>query len=137
MIVMDWLTAAFERTWFYVATIIIGVMYGFGGLVHVGNILGFGEMTWAESPLSWKLGDVFWGILDIVAVVGIILKAPVGVLAVTLAALSQIVVYGIWPERFALTDEHLSVLRGMVFFNTSVLIILGCLVWLASSKSGT
>ena len=137
MIVMDWLTTAFERTWFYVATIIIGVIYGFGGLVHIGNILGFGEMAWAEAPLSWKLGDIFWGILDIIAVVGIILKAPVGVIALALAALSQIVVYGIWPERFALTDEHFSVLRGMVYFHVLVLIILGFLAWFASSRTGT
>ena len=130
------MTIAFERTWFYVATMVIGVMYGYGGLVHIGNILGFGEVPWAEAPISWKLGDLFWGTLDIIAVVGIILRSPIGILAVVLAALSQVVVYGIWPERFALTDQHFSALKGMVYFNASILIVLGVLVFFASSKSG-
>ena len=134
---MDWIVPAFDKLWFYVAMIIIGAMYGLGGLVHVGNILGFGELSWAEAPLSWKVGDIAWGILDIVAVVGILLKAPIGILAVALAALSQIVVYGFWPESFALNEEHYSTLRGMVYFNAAVLIILGLLVWVATSKSGT
>ena len=137
MIIMDWLVSAFEKTWFYAATIVIGVLYGFGGLVHIGNILGFGELNWSESPLSWKIGDIVWGILDIVALVGVLLKAPVGVIAIALAALSQILVYGFWPERFALTDEHFSTLRGMVYFNAIVLIILGFLVWFASSRNAT
>ena len=132
---MDCLVPAFDKLWFYVAMIIIGVMYGFGGLVHIGNILGFGELNWADAPLSWKVGDIVWGILDIVAVIGIVLKAPIGVFAVVVAALSQIVVYGIWPESFALNEQHHSTLRGMVYFHTVVLGALVFLVWLATSRS--
>ena len=135
--IMDLFAAAFGRTWFYVATVIIGVMYGFGGLVHIGNIFGFGELPWSQSPVSWRVGDVFWGILDVVAVVGILTKAPIGIVAVALAALTQIVVYGFWPEGFALNDDHYSTLRGMVYFNSAVLVILGFLVFFATAKSGT
>ena len=113
--------------------VVIGAIYGFGGIVHIGNILGFGELTWSEAPLSWKVGDIAWGILDIVAVVGILIKAPIGIFAVALAALSQIIVYGIWPESFALNEEHYSTLRGMVYFNAVVLVTLGFLVWFATS----
>ena len=132
---MDWLSLAFEKTWFYVAMLVIAAMYGFGGAVHVGNVLGFGEMSWSESPLSWKLGDVVWGVLDIVAVVGIIMKAPVGILAVVLAALSQIVVYGFWPEGFALNEQQTATIRGMVYFHAIVLVILVALVWIATTRS--
>ena len=134
--ILDWLNPAFDKTWFYAAMIVIALMYGFGGLVHIGNMLGFGELEWSESPLSWQVGDVVWGLLDIIVVVGILLKAPVGILALVVAALSQIIVYGIWPDAFALTDEHMQTLRGMVYFHVVVLAVLGVLVWLAISKSG-
>ena len=115
---------------------LIAVLYGFGGLVHVGNIVGFGELKWSEAPLAWKLGDVVWGLLDIVAVVGIVMKAPLGILAVVVAALSQIVVYGFFPDVFALSDGHRSTLRGMVYFNAVVLVALGVLVYFAGFRSG-
>ena len=129
---MDWLYIAFERTWFYVAMLVVGVVYGLGGVVHIGNILGFGELKWADAPLSWKLGDIAWGALDIVAIVGIILGSPIGILAVVMAALSQMVLYGLFPGAFALNDEHRSTLRGMVWFHAFVLVALGVLVYIAN-----
>ena len=134
---MDFLLPAFEKSWFYAAAVIIGLMYGFGGLVHIGNILGFGEIPWSEAPLSWRVGDIVWGILDLVAVIGILIKAPIGLFAVVLAAISQILVYGVWPEHFVLHDEHYAILKGMIYFNGAVLAVLALLVWYATSRAGT
>jgi len=96
---MEWIADAFQRKWFYVGALIIGVIYGFGGVVHIGNILGFGEMKWTESPLTWRVGDIWWGELDLIAVVGIVLKSRLGLIAVVLAAGSQVLVYGLARMR--------------------------------------
>ena len=134
---MDPLVVAFEKRWFYSATLVIAALYGFGGLVHIGNILGFGELKWSEAPLTWKLGDVAWGALDVTAVVGIVLRARIGIVAVVLAALSQVLIYGLFPDAFALNDRHRSALRGLVYFNAVVLVVLGVLVYFAGTKAGT
>ena len=129
---MERIRTAFRRKWFYAAALVIGVLYGFGGLVHIGNILGFGERPWMESPLTWRMGDLFWGTLDLIAVVGIVLRAPVGVLAVALAAVTQVAIYGLFPDAFAFSDEHRATLRGMVYFNGGVLLALALLVYFAT-----
>ena len=100
-------------------------------------MLGFGEQEWLESPLSWRLGDVAWGVLDFFAIAGIVMRSPIGVYVVVLAAFSQIVVYGIFPGAFALTDEHWATLKGMVCFHVVVLVVLGCLVYFGGGKSSS
>ena len=125
---MSWIVAAFERDWFYICALVIGALYAFGGLVHIGNIFGFGEKKWLESPVAWRVGDLFWGSLDVAAIVGIALRSPIGIAALVLAALSQIVVYGCFPSAFALTDEHRKALKGMVGFHVVVLVVLGALL---------
>lgn len=134
---MSWIEVAFEKNWFYVCALIIGAMYAFGGLVHAGNMLGFGEQKWLESPAAWRLGDIVWGLLDFIAIVGIIMRNPIGIWAVVFAGVSQIVVYGLFPDAFSLTDQHRSVLKGMIYFHVVVLIVLGGLVYTAGGKSGS
>ena len=133
---MDWISVAFEKTWFFVGTLVIAAIYGLGGLVHIGNMLGLGEMKWTQAPLSWKVGDIVWGTLDVIAVVGIVMRAPIGILAVTAAAMSQIFIYGLAPNLFALNDEHRSTLRGMVYFHVVILVVLGVLLYFARPRIG-
>ncbi len=49
---MEWISEAFQCSWFYGGALFIGVIYGLSGLVHIRNILGFGEFKWNESPVS-------------------------------------------------------------------------------------
>lgn len=133
---MQWIAEAFQRNWFYMVAMIIGVIYGLGGVVHIGNILGFGELEWSEAPVSWKIGDIWWGALDIVAVVGIVLRSPVGVLALLLAAGSQVIVYTLAPDAFALTAAHRSTLQKLVYFNAIVLVVIIAAVYLAIRDDG-
>ena len=134
---MRWIAEAFQKTWFYVGALLVGVLYGLGGVVHVGNMLGFGEVAWTEAPMAWRVGDIWWGTLDFVALVGIAIRSPVGVLALALAAASQVVVYSLVPEAFALTESHRSTLRGLVYFNTVVLIVMVVAVVFANRNRGT
>lgn len=128
---MRWIADAFRRTWFYVGALCVGVLYGLGGLVHIGHILGFGEMEWMESPVSWRVGDVWWGALDIVALVGIVMRSPVGIVALALAAGSQVAVYSLIPDSFALTDAHRAVLESLVYFNLVVIVALAIALFFA------
>ena len=130
------LAIAFDKKWFYIGALVLAVLYGFGGLVHIGNILGFGELEWSDAPLSWKVGDIGWGTLDMIAVIGIVLKSPIGLVALALAALSQVVVSGLLPELFALTETHHSTLRYLVYFNGLVLFTLSVGFHLATMKKG-
>ena len=65
---MQLFAEAFHRNWFYVGALVVGTTYGLGGVVHVSSMLGFGEVRWSEAPLAWKVGDIWWGALDIAAV---------------------------------------------------------------------
>lgn len=134
---MQLITEAFHRNWFYVGALIVGGIYGLGGLVHIGNILGFGEVKWTEAPVSWRVGDIWWGALDIVAIVGIAFKSPLGVLALALAAGSQVVVYSLVPDTFALTEAHRSTLRGLVYFNALVLVMAALAIYIAARNDIT
>ncbi len=134
---MSWIELAFEKNWFYICALIIGALYAFGGLVHVGNILGFGEQKWLESPVAWRVGDIGWGLLDFIAITGIVMRSPIGIWAVVLAGVSQIVIYGLFPDLFALTEEHRAALKGMVYFHAVVLVVLGGLIYAAGARSGS
>ena len=134
---MEWIAEAFQRKWFYTGALVAGVLYGYGGLVHIGNILGLGEMKWGESPWTWRIGDIWWGTLDFVAVVGIAVKSPLGLVAIVLAAGSQVVAYGLVPESFAMTEAHRSALRRLVYFNAVVLVVLAIGLYTATHSKGT
>ncbi|MDA7978135.1 MAG: hypothetical protein MPJ50_05120 [Pirellulales bacterium] len=133
---MNWIAIAFETTWFYVLAIVVAAIYGLGGLVHVANMVGLGEVKWRDAPLAWKVGDVMWGILDIAAVILVILRAHMGLLAILIAAVSQIVIYGFFPTLFALNETQRKALRGMVIFHVVVIAILGTSLYLAVTPDG-
>ncbi len=96
------LRVALEKNYFYITACVVGVLFGLGGLVHVGNILGFGGAKWSAMAIQFKIGDIVWGALDFLDVVGVVLRSPLGVLAILVAALSQIVMYGFFPDLFVL-----------------------------------
>ena len=134
---MDLIAQAFQVRWFFGISLVFALLYGLGGTVHIANILGFGELPWSESLLSWRIGDVWWGSLDVLALVGVALKRPVGLAALALAAITQVVIYAFWPESFALSDEHYSTLRSLVYFNAVVLLVLAVSLILVHRGYGT
>lgn len=133
---MHWIAESFQRSWFYAGALVIGAIYGYGGIIHISNILGFGEVNWADSPFAWKFGDIWWGTLDIAAVIGIVMKSPFGIVALALAAASQFVAYSLIPEMFAVTVDHRATLQGLVYFNAGVLTLLVIAIFLATRNPG-
>ncbi|MEL7038196.1 MAG: hypothetical protein AAFO04_21650 [Cyanobacteria bacterium J06592_8] len=96
---------------------VLSLVYLYGAVVHFANLLGFGELSWREMPLSWKLGDIFYGVLDPITAVGLWLKTTWGIAGFLLAAMSQIILYLGFPAWFVFTPEHQQTLWSLVIFH--------------------
>lgn len=112
-----------SRKWMGVYLRVLAVVYALGGLVHISNILGFGELPWSDSPTAWRVGDLVYGVIDVIAALGLWRRAPWGVVAFIVAACSQLVLYVGWPDVFAFTPEQRSSLQGLVM--THIITLLG------------
>lgn len=108
---------------------ILVLIYAYGAIVHYTNLLGWGELSWTEMPLSWKLGDIFYGILDPISVAGLWLKTFWGIGCFLMGAISQIILYGGFPHLFAFTPEQQQTLWSLVIFHSISLTIFAGLVF--------
>jgi hypothetical protein len=108
---------------------LLACIYTFAAVVHIGNMLGFGELPWAEAPLVWRVGDIGYAILDTVAAVGLFLLKPWGVAAFLVAAVSEILLFTLVPEWFVLKPEHLTMLRGFAAYHLVAIGIYLFLYW--------
>ena len=118
----DLLREACSLPWMGIYLRLVGLMYAFGAAVHLANILGFGAAGWKRSPISWKVLDVAYVLLDGAVVVGLWLLAPWGVICFLAAALSQILLYTLFRGAFARSPDHVRTLRAMVSFHVATLI---------------
>ncbi len=117
-----------QQSWMGVYLRILALIYAYGAIIHYTNLLGWGELSWSEMPLSWKLGDIFYGILDPITVTGLWLKSFWGIACLFIAAISQIVLYAGFPDRFAFTPEQQQTLWSLVIFHSISLTIFAGLV---------
>lgn len=129
-----WIAAAYCRRGSHAVLLVLAAFCALGALVHVGNLLGFGELAWHESPLTWKIGDIWWGALEIAAVAGIVARSPVGIAASMRAATSQVLAYGVYSKHSALSDDDHAMLRGLVLFSSVVPVILAMGLLLAGRR---
>ena len=108
-------TSGAENTVKIAASIVIwaiAAFYCYGALVHVLNMLSLTGFDWGMAPLKWQALDVFYLFLDLLVVVGLILRWKLGYLAFYAAALSQIFLYTLlreWivdvPAEFTVSEE--------------------------------
>lgn len=92
--------------WFGTYLCVLAILYALGGVVHIGNIFGYGDRPWSDSPIAWRVGDVVYGVVDFVAAIGLWRRAMWGLTAFVLAACSQLVLYLGWPHVFAFTGSN-------------------------------
>ena len=111
---MEFLNEIAGRPWMSIYLKIIAVILAFGAVTHIGNMLGFGEKPFAQFPIAWKIGDVYFTILNVVAIIGLWKKAGWGVFAFLIAMASQFLIYTIFIDYFAFTDEHRRAIRGLL-----------------------
>ncbi len=93
---------------------ILAVFYVIGALRHIGHILGFGEMPWLDSWLSWQISDVVYGTLSVIAAIGLFQQKAWGVAAFLFIAFSQIILFGLLPGLFAFKAAHWTWLQIMI-----------------------
>jgi len=96
---------------------ILSVIYAFAAALHIGSILGFGRTPFEEAPLSWQLSDIFYGIVDTVAAVGLFQQKSWGLVAFFIAAISEILLFSLVPHWFVVEPSQLPMLRGFIVYH--------------------
>ena len=111
---------------------ILATIYAFAAFKHLANILGFGELPWADAPLAWQISDIAYAILDSVAAIGLYRQKRWGIAAFLLAAISEILLFTLVPDWFVLRPEHLLLLRGFVIYHFCAI---GIWYWLSRRET--
>lgn len=114
------------RPWMGIYLRVLAVVLGYGAIVHIANILGFGEKPWLDGPLSWRIGDLVYGPLNISAAVGLWMRTHWGVVLFFVAVASQFVIYTVFTKHFAFTPEHRQTIYGLL--GTEALLVAGFFV---------
>lgn len=74
-----------------------------GGLIHWARIVGLvpwrGVWFW-EMPVEWQAATVFFGVLDLVAAIGLWLAVSWGTVMWLLRALTQVVMHSLFAEIY-------------------------------------
>jgi hypothetical protein len=96
---------------------VLAVIYAFAAILHIGSVLGLGRVPFAEAPLSWQLSDIFYGIVDTIAAIGLFRLRPWGVAAFLVAAISEILLFTLVPHWFVVEPGQLTMLRGFVVYH--------------------
>ena len=80
---------------------LLALFQAFGGLVHVTEILGFGEVKYGQQPFACQVGHIYFGVLDITSVIGLWLGKPWGVAIWLWLVANQLVMYIGFPKIFS------------------------------------
>lgn len=109
---------------------VIAAFYAYGAYEHIASIAGNHGYTWSEAPLKWQVLDIVYLALDIVVIVGFLLRWLIGVFAFFAVAISQIVLYTVlrsWiidvPVKFTPAPEHLGYLDMLVIFHIVAIVL--------------
>ncbi|MGF1490554.1 MAG: DUF6163 family protein [Prochloraceae cyanobacterium] len=108
---------------------ILSIIVAYSAAVHIFNLAGFGEKPWQEMPLTWKIGDITYAILDSLAAIGLWKKTIWGIAVLLLAVLSQFIIYTIFIQYFAFTIEqkqtiHLLLLEEVILLLVFVVLLI-------------
>jgi hypothetical protein len=106
---------------------ILATIYTVAAAMHIGSILGFGRVPFEEAPFSWQVTDYFYGVLDLIAAVGLFLLRPWGVAAFLVAAVSEILLFTFAADWLVVEPAQLIMLRGFVVYHVTAI---GIYIWL-------
>ena len=104
--IKQFLKDSFDKPWMGIYLRILSIIVAYSALIHFANLAGFGEKPWNEMPLTWKIGDITYAILDSLTAIGIWKKTFWGISFLLLGVLSQFIIYTIFIEYFAFTIEQ-------------------------------
>ncbi len=112
-----------ENSWMAIYLRILAIIIAYGALVHLSNLMGFGEMPWGEMPITWKVGDIAYGLLDTVTAIGLWQKTVWGIFCFLTAIASQFLIYTVFIDYFAFTVEQRQTIYGLLATELILLLI--------------
>ncbi|AOW98519.1 hypothetical protein BJP34_02840 [Moorena producens PAL-8-15-08-1] len=127
---VDYLIEATKRPWMSIYLRILAFVFAYGAIVHFSNIAGFGEIPWLETPLTWRIGDVFYGIVDTAAVIGLWQRQVWGIGLCLVGILSQFIIYTVFIDYFAFTPDQRQTIYGLLGTEAILVLILTTLLLL-------
>ena len=102
---------------------VLAIIYAFAAVLHIGSIMGFGRIPFADAPLSWQLSDIAYGIIDTIAAVGLWQQKRWGIAAFFIAAISEILLFTLVPNWFVTEAGQLTMLRGFIAYHLIAIVI--------------
>ena len=113
-IVLENLRQTTEHSWMAIYLRILAVIIAYGASVHGANLMGFGEMPWTQMPLTWRVGDIVYGLLDIVTAIGLWQRTVWGIFCFLAAIASQFLIYTVFIDYFVFTSEQRQTIYGLL-----------------------
>ena len=110
----DFLQQASVQPWMGIYLKILSLISAYAALIHLANIAGLGEKPWLETPLTWRIGDIIYGTLDIVCWLGLWQQKIWAIIAWLMGILSQLVIYTLFINYFAFTIEQRQTINGLL-----------------------
>ncbi len=117
------LQEACNRPWMGLYLRFLAVVFAWSALVHFASLLGFGERSWGEMPLAWRIGDVVYAVLDTAIVIGLWKRTVWGVVCLLLAITSQFTIYTAFVDYFAFTEAHRKAIKGLLTGEAAALVL--------------
>ncbi len=121
-----------EHSWMAIYLRILAIIMAYGALVHLSNLMGFGEMPWGEMPLTWRIGDIAYGLLDTVTAIGLWKRSVWGVFCFLTAIASQFLIYTVFIDYLAFTVEQRQTIYGLL--GTELILLLIFFLLLVTKK---
>jgi hypothetical protein len=123
---------ALQQTWTRVYVRFLALVLAFGGMVHVGNMLGLNGVSWRESALHLRVMDVVLLAFNVIVGLGLWFRLPWALVAFVGGIITlQIVPYTLFRRYFIQRPEDAGTLTGLV---VTVILLLGILVALVAVK---
>ncbi|WP_071455711.1 hypothetical protein [Gloeomargarita lithophora] len=120
--VLGYLRQTAERSWMGIYLRILAIIMAYGASVHFANLMGFGEKPWGEAPIAWKIGDVFYALIDTLTAIGLWQRTAWGTLCFLSTIASQFLIYTVFIDYFAFTVEQHQAIYGLL--GTEVILLL-------------
>lgn len=103
-----------QYSWMVIYLRILALIIAYGASVHSANLIGLGELPWAKMPLTWRIGDIAYGLLDIITAIGLWQRTAWGIVCFLGAIASQFLIYTVFIDYFAFTSEQRQTIYGLL-----------------------
>ena len=124
------LQTALQQPWTRIYAKLIALILFYGGLVHIGNIAGWGETPWLSTPLLWRVMDVILLCFNIITAIALWLAFTWSIwLLFTGMILFQFIPYTLMRSQFILKPDDAQTLNGLLITEIIILVIFAVLIW--------